>query len=507
VVLRADEVRPGTQSQQEVDALLGALPPLVPGRENENGNGHGHGHSNGTRNGHRPARPTRKAAAAPTDPSRLSTLLAVVQKVGVVLFLTGAVLTPMALNGRSVEQELLRGFAVVVMASLPGWLFLRFIVFRAGSLWTDYVLQLHRLGMDDPQNLPEPPLCSAYHRMWLDGGGPALAGSDNIYQLKFEAYYGKAAGPGSGSARGLIRDRSVFTVLVATAIFAVGWAAVLRDDSMITAVGQLELPADALSFGFLGAYSFSLQMLMRRFFQSDLKSSAYIASSVRVITVLILVFVLAQAQLLGPNDEWGCAVAFLIGFFPLLGMQLLQKVVAAGLRRWVPTLRNPYPLSDLDGLNIWYEARLLEEGIEDMQNLVTANTVDVLLHTRVPVGRLVDWMDQAHLFLLLDPCEDDRCKNRKHEDRMKLRRLGVRTATDLESAVTPSRVLCRRADSRSVRRSRQEDLDHATALRRVLDKPDQPGPSAVDGLLKTFCNMPNLVHVRHWRDVLGTEHT
>src|SRR4051812_49183367 len=120
-------------------------------------------------------------------------------------------------------------------------------------------------------------------------------------------------------------------------------ATVLSGDSVLTS--RLVLPVDALRFGFMGArISFSLQMLMRRFF---------------------------------------------------------------GLRRWVPTLRNPYPLSDLDGLNVWYEARMLEEGIEDMQNLVTANIVDVLLRTQVPVGRLGDWIDQAHLYVFLDPTEDD----------------------------------------------------------------------------------------------------
>ena len=52
----------------------------------------------------------------------------------------------------------------------------------------------------------------------------------------------------------------------------------------------------------------------------------------------------------------------------------------------VPTLRWKYPLSDLDGLNIWYESRLLEEGIEDMQNLATANLVDVILNTSLKYG-------------------------------------------------------------------------------------------------------------------------
>ena len=450
-------------------------------------------------------------AKSPHGRRWLSSVMAKVETGGALFILTAIVLLPMAQLEDGTEQNLLRWFAVVVMASLPGWLFLRFIVFRAGSLWTDYVLHLHRLGMDLHQNLPEPPLSSAYHRLWLEGGGPALRTSDNIYQQKFEAYYGKAAGPGR-SRTSYLRDRSIFTVVVATAIFAVGWAALLKPNSLLKSGRDLTLPLDALRFGFLGAYSFSLQMLMRRYFQSDLKASAYMAASVRVITVLILMLVLAYTGLLGESLAQAAPIGFIIGFFPLVGMQLLQRVVSAGLRRWVPTLRNPYPLSDLDGLNVWYEARMLEEGIEDMQNLVTANFVDVLLHTRVPVGRLVDWMDQAHLYLLLDPSEDDgSSKHRNHEDRLKLRRLGIRSATDLESAVTPVDLLAKRANAKAVCRLGNDDDAYVRALRRVLGRipgeasSDDGQPFAIDGMLKTFCNMPNLVHVRHWRDVLASE--
>ena len=51
--------------------------------------------------------------------------------------------------------------------------------------------------------------------------------------------------------------------------------------------------------------------------------------------------------------------------------------------------------------------------MEDMLSLATANFVDVILHTRVPVGRLVDWVDQAHLYLHLDRLEGT-WRERKH---------------------------------------------------------------------------------------------
>ena len=64
----------------------------------------------------------------------------------------------------------------------------------------------------------------------------------------------------------------------------------------------------------------------------------------------------------------------------------------------------------------------MEEGIEDMQNLATANLVDVILHTRVPVGRLVDWADQAKLYHL------DRAERGYHERRL-VRATGSRSTT------------------------------------------------------------------------------
>jgi hypothetical protein len=160
-----------------------------------------------------------------------------------------------------------------------------------------------------------------------------------------------------------------------------------------------------LKFAFLGAYAFIVQSLIRRFFQSDLRPSAYAGVVLRIIVVLVTM--VALHQLLGDvtSISTEAAVAFVVGFFPVIAFQALQRAAAATLRVFVPQLTPDYPLNQLDGLNVWYEARLVEEGIEDMQNLATANLVDVILHTRVPVGRLVDWVDQAKLYLHLDRAE------------------------------------------------------------------------------------------------------
>ncbi len=412
------------------------------------------------------------------------------------------VLTGLAVIASEVAsaQQLLRAFAVLVLACLPGWLFVRFMVFRAGSLWTEYVLNLHRLGIDEHQNLPQPPPASGYHALWAAGGGARLVSSPSIYEQKFEAYYGQIVGLDDRRDTPLSL-RSLPPVLLATAVMAVGWTAVLARDPLFS--GPLEMPLDGLRFGFMGAYLFILQMLIRRFFQSDLRPSAYFGAVARVATVLVLVLVVHHALPIG-SAGLDAGLAFLIGFFPLLGMQILQKAVAAPFRSRIHTLKTPYPLSDLDGLNIWYEARLMEEGIEDLQNLVTGNLVDILLHTRVPVERLIDWIDQAALQLLVDPPTDGDAESRPHTDRSTLRRLGVRTATDLETMFLPADRLARRPSRTPVPEASHEPF--VEAMRTALNGGAVGGPNVTEAMLRNFSNIPNLIHVRHWRDVLCVEH-
>ena len=357
-------------------------------------------------------------------------------------------------------------FAVWSLSFLPGWLYIRFLGQRAGALWDEYVLNLHRLRWDNPRHLPKPPVNSDFYAEWLGDGGTLLAHRSNIYQQKFDAYYGKSvsrSGHGEGAP---VRIEALFPVFLTTAALAVCWTAVLWSPRFTSAPTSFW---DVLKFGFLGAYSFILQMLVRRFFQGDLRPSAYANALLRLIVVLILVAALYQIL---PHDSprSAAAIAFVIGFFPLAGMQAIQRFAATALRVVVPSLNPPYPLNQIDGLSVWYEARLLEEGIEDMQSLATANFVDVILHTRVPVGRLVDWVDQAQLYLRLDRLEGT-WRERKHakagakpqnggqsrpgtlssiaegsvtessragsKTRTALRQLGIRKATDLLKAFPP----------------------------------------------------------------------
>jgi hypothetical protein len=387
-------------------------------------------------------------------------------------------------------------FAVWCLSFLPGWLYIRFLGQRAGALWDEYVLCLHRLAWDRPRYLPRPPVTSEYYADWFNDGGVLVARRPNIYRQKFDAYYGKSVSETGRQKRSDVRIETLFPVFLTTVTLAVCWTVVLWDPGFIRDPASVW---DILKFGFLGAYLFIFQMLIRRFFQSDLRPSAYASALLRVITVLIVVAALHQLMVVD-HPETEAAAAFVIGFFPLVGIHAMQRAAAAGLRAAVPSLSPPYPLNQIDGLSVWYEARLLEEGIEDMQSLATANFVDVILHTRVPVGRLVDWVDQAHLYLRMDRMERGWFERAVHGNkdgngtthtlskgsvtdksragtrtRTALRQLGIRKATDLLKAFPPS----------------QMDPD-------VLPTPDSPWAAYLQGLRKVgvdLCQLRTMVRV------------
>jgi hypothetical protein len=349
----------------------------------------------------------------------------------------------------------------LILACLPTWLYTRFLSIKLTSIYVEYVLNLHRLGVDKPEFLPEPPYASEYHETWAkaakrhqwrhprdEASNEPIPGT-TIYDAKFDAYYGDRRDDAAGVTRfsGL---GSLLPVVVCWLAFATGWLTVFTDPDLIGGdVGSIDL-ADALRFGFMGAYVFSVQLTVRAFFQNDLRSGTYVTILERLGVALILVGVAHVIWAALPVYLTGVepVVAFVIGSFPLVGQEWLVQIAADRMGKRVRVLQTQHPLSDLDGMNVWYEARLLEEGVENVQNLSTANIVDVVLHSRAPVGRIVDWVDQALLINHLPShctgaikARDDEAELRTPDDDElfchTLACLGVRTATDLLDLFAP----------------------------------------------------------------------
>ncbi len=396
---------------------------------------------------------------------------------------------------------LLKIVAVALLASMPGLLYLEFIRFKGQSLYDEFVINLFRLGIDRRCNLPAPPQHTDYYRVWKrEHDALGTDSRDNLYRKKFEAVYGQHA----VSTRALFaperlrpeRSEGFFPVLLATVLLCVGWTLVVQPElyrdfdllGNLPFTGGPKLPVEALQFGFVGTYWFILQDVIRRYFRDDLKTAAYVSASVRIVLVAIVVTTVSLIPA-GSPAQWN-ALAFFIGIFPNVGMQVLKASVDKAFKGVVPSLDSRYPLSDLDGLTIWDQARLLEEGVEDLHGLVTANLVDLLLRTRIPVERLVDWLDQALLCLHLPPAAED------HAPREALRRVGVRTATDLERAWRD-----RGRRNPAIRKQLADAVDRDGTL----------GAATITTILESLEEDASFLHVRRFRqhdwlrDVVGSD--
>jgi hypothetical protein len=360
---------------------------------------------------------------------------------------------------------LLKLFAVVYFSLLPAFLFLQFSSRKTLTIWKEYVANLYRLGADEPASLPRPSQLSRFYDQWHDACNergvtlPEQHKDDganeeddvtkieeaNVYRRKFEDLFGPVPKLEDQHTVASLKSVNKLQVVVTTVLVTIGWMFVLTPQSLyqhsitpgdFTLKHLPEVPATTFAFAFLGAYFYILQMLVRRYFQNDLKATAYINATMRIVIVILLVWVLdpllADA---GWSQNQRSALAFVIGVFPTVGWQVLVKLLLKIPGVFVSSLEPTNKLTDLDGLNIWYESRLLEVGVEDMQHLATTDIVDLMLNTRIPVDRLVDWIDQTLLYIRVDDATTNHTIEGKDVefagDRTTLRKYGIRSATDL----------------------------------------------------------------------------
>lgn len=180
--------------------------------------------------------------------------------------------------------------------------------------------------------------------------------------------------------------------------------------------------ATPITFGFIGAYFFVIQMFLRRYFAADLNPKAYINAVVRLLVVFILsLFFQLAMPLHNLASSSAVVAAFVVGIFPRAGLRwILQMANKAVQALNAPGYVDRYLLTGLDGLNTWHEARLLEEKVENVQNLATTPLADLIIYTNFSPLQVVDWVDQAVLYI-----------HTREQWTEAFRAASIRTATDL----------------------------------------------------------------------------
>jgi hypothetical protein len=321
---------------------------------------------------------------------------------------------------------------IAIAAMLPALLYYQFDRDRLSTLREKFVQQIFRL---DPTLTTKRAINARYGAL-----------IDEIYGPERSVRYRKLP-PG--------RRAPIF---VATVLMMLGWLLVLLNPDVgliqasngVTAEAKIaelfEPRPTAPAFAFLGAYFFTLFALLRGYVRRDLRPKSYSDISVRIVTVVILAWVL---QLLFVDDSSELLVfAFLVGIVPQALLNRLREVWQLGLTRFTlrtpgdgakdpggpgdgtgreppdpdvaAALADPLPLTDLEGIDLYDRTRLSSEGVTNIEALAHHDLIELMLATRIPVPRLVDWTDQAILHLHVGA-----------EDRATLRRYGIRTASDL----------------------------------------------------------------------------
>lgn len=335
----------------------------------------------------------------------------------------------------------LRSVVFVTVCLLPAVMWFLFIAARKASLLNGFLANLYRLGLltSSPRSSGASPAPDPAHDQRLMS-----------YLQKFESVYGrlpqsvrdsvlkKGISPYKASdVRPPIgQSTTTIPVMLSTILIALGWLVTLPPAQVPHTVTDasswaraIEPTATPVTLAFLGAYFFSLQMLFRRYVRSDLGGSAYIAVSMRIVLAVIgtWVVMVASLQLDLATEGQLLVIGFVIGVFPEVAWQIIRTAFSKTISFiHLKSMESDLPLSDLDGLTVWHEARLEEEDIENIPNMATTDLVELFINTRFPPERIIDWVDQAILYTQLG------ANNKGFRDILHLQ--GIRTATSFLEA-------------------------------------------------------------------------
>jgi hypothetical protein len=274
-------------------------------------------------------------------------------------------------------------------------------------------------------------------------------------------------------------------VMVATWLIALGWLFTLNPIGMLGETEGDQLASflypgrSSLSFAFLGAYFFALNLIFRRYTRGDLAPKAYSHITVRILTSIIVVWVIGTIPWLTSNLPILMIVAFLVGIVPESGVALIRDVAQkTPILKKFPPLQEEDPVTALEGVNLYDRARLLEEGIESVENLVHYNLIELMLRTRMPTPRLVDLVDQAILYLHVRGDINGETDSAPLD---RLREFGIRTASDL------------------IRVCKAENDTGRRRLLALLGPADKALPRRLEVILNAIQNDGLIDSVLHWR--------
>lgn len=197
----------------------------------------------------------------------------------------------------------------------------------------------------------------------------------------------------------------------------------------------LEQAVGIAGAAFLGGYVFQLRYLVRATLNQELSALAFVRASLHIVQGIIVAVVAFRALGVGlvdiaPGSNVGyggsLGLAFLIGYWPNMGLMRIAKFVRAKTKQIdeaAMELAKLIPLEVIEGIDAETAARLEEANLYDVQNLAAANPIGLYAETPFGLLEIFDWILQAQL-----------CVNVGVPGYGDLKGHGVRTIFDLERA-------------------------------------------------------------------------
>lgn len=291
---------------------------------------------------------------------------------------------------------------------------LSFIVYRLVRVPDRHAMDAHnlrQLGLSDVERLPIMRSCQYNARDYL---GPIIAASS----LTFVLY---------SLTNPFVISSGVWAGVIEPFIDIFGLQEMYRVEILI---GRY------LFWGFIGAWLYSVTLIVRRFLTYDLTPAVYLFVFGRFLMAWIIGSIVGLAVSTTSRNAGllpelnlisSYVLVFFIGFFPERGLQWISATAQRALGQNSKTSKE-VPLSHVEGMGIFHQSRLRQEGIENAQNLAMTDVVMLVTSTPFPVSQVVDWLDQA--IMLLYVSDDDMLDA--------LRATGIRGAADF-IAVTDTR--------------------------------------------------------------------
>src|SRR5215469_1447347 len=145
-----------------------------------------------------------------------------------------------------------------------------------------------------------------------------------------------------------------------------------------------------LLYAFIGVFVFNLGTMIRRLYLADISEQVFWGGVNRLLLSMGLALVIMKSGF----QNWGAEFYFSIGFLANIVLNWLLENALKLLNVTQPR-QDELPLQMVRGINLWKAYRLEEEGIDNVQNLATADVVDLVVRTHYSARTLIDWIDQS----------------------------------------------------------------------------------------------------------------